>query len=129
VSGVPVTGVPVTGAPPLDGVLVVSAEQAVSAPIATRHLADLGTRVIKVERPDGGDFARYLDTLASGLGTHFTRVNRGKESLTLDLGTPGGKAVLADLLARADVFVQNLAPGAAGRDEHAIAELHAAGVV
>ena len=109
------SGVPVAGAPPLDGVLVVSAEQAVSAPIATRHLADLGARVIKVERPDGGDFARHFDTLASGLGTHFTWVNRGKESLTLDIGTPGGKAVLADLLARADVFVQNLAPGAARR--------------
>jgi itaconate CoA-transferase len=105
----------VNGARPLDGILVVSMEQAVSAPIATRHLADVGARVIKVERPDGGDFARHFDTLASGLGTHFTWVNRNKESLTLDIGKPGGKALLADLLERADVFVQNLAPGAARR--------------
>jgi itaconate CoA-transferase len=104
-----------SGPGPLDGVLVVAMEQAVSAPLATRQLADLGARVIKVERPDGGDFARHFDTLASGLGTHFTWVNRTKESLTLDVRTPGGGAVLADLLARADVFVQNLAPGAAQR--------------
>jgi itaconate CoA-transferase len=105
----------VSGTPPLDGILVVSLEQAVSAPIATRHLADAGARVIKIERPDGGDFARHFDTLASGLGTHFTWVNRNKESLTLDFSKPGGDLVLADLLARADVFVQNLAPGAARR--------------
>jgi crotonobetainyl-CoA:carnitine CoA-transferase CaiB-like acyl-CoA transferase len=90
-------------------------EHAVSAPIATRHLADIGARVVKVERPGGGDFTRHLDTLASGLGTHFTWVNRGKQSLTLDITKPGGAAVLSDLLARADVFVQNLAPGAALR--------------
>ncbi len=99
---------------PLDGLLVVSMEQAVSAPIATRHLADLGARVIKIERPDG-DFARYFDTLASGLGTHFTWVNRNKESLTLDIRKPDGRAVLFELLDQADVFVQNLAPGAAKR--------------
>lgn len=104
-----------TGTGPLDGILVVAVEQAVSAPIATRHLADIGARVVKIERPDGGDFARHFDTLASGLGTHFTWVNRGKESLTLDIAKPGGRAVLADLLQRADVFVQNLAPGAARR--------------
>jgi crotonobetainyl-CoA:carnitine CoA-transferase CaiB-like acyl-CoA transferase len=98
---------------PLDGVLVVAMEQAVAAPFATRQLADLGARVIKVERPDGGDFARQFDTLASGLGAHFTWLNRSKESLTLDVKTPGGHAVLLDLLARADVFVHNLAPGAA----------------
>jgi itaconate CoA-transferase len=104
-----------SGTRPLDGVLVVSMEHAVSAPIATRHLADLGARVIKVERPDGGDFARHFDTLASGLGAHFTWVNRSKESLTLDIRKPGGQAVLSELLERADVFVQNLAPGAARR--------------
>jgi crotonobetainyl-CoA:carnitine CoA-transferase CaiB-like acyl-CoA transferase len=90
-------------------------EQAVSAPLATRHLADLGARVIKIERPDGGDFARHFDTLASGLGTHFTWVNRNKESLTLDVKKPAGEQVLHELLGRADVFVQNLAPGAAKR--------------
>jgi itaconate CoA-transferase len=105
----------VSGALPLDGLLVVSMEHAVSAPIATRHLADVGARVVKVERPGRGDFTRHLDTLASGLGTHFTWVNRGKQSLTLDITKPGGAAVLSDLLARADVFVQNLAPGAASR--------------
>jgi itaconate CoA-transferase len=105
----------VSSARPLGGILVVSMEQAVSAPIATRHLADMGARVVKVERPDGGDFARHFDTLASGLGTHFTWVNRNKESLTLDVKKPGGEAVLSDLLERADVFVQNLAPGAARR--------------
>jgi itaconate CoA-transferase len=100
---------------PLDGLLVVSMEQAVSAPFTTRQLADLGARVIKVERPDGGDFARGFDTLASGLGTHFTWVNRNKESLTLDTKQPAATNVLFELLARADVFVQNLAPGAAER--------------
>jgi crotonobetainyl-CoA:carnitine CoA-transferase CaiB-like acyl-CoA transferase len=90
-------------------------EVAVSAPLATRHLADLGARVIKIERPDGGDFAREFDTLASGLGTHFTWVNRSKESVTLDTKQPGGQQVLLDLLERADVFVHNLGPGVAGR--------------
>jgi crotonobetainyl-CoA:carnitine CoA-transferase CaiB-like acyl-CoA transferase len=100
---------------PLDGVLVVALEQAVSAPFATRQLADLGARVIKVERPDGGDFTRSFDTLAGGLGAHFSWVNRGKESITLDTAQPAGRAVLDELIARADVFVQNLAPGAAAR--------------
>jgi crotonobetainyl-CoA:carnitine CoA-transferase CaiB-like acyl-CoA transferase len=106
---------PVSPVRPLDGVVVVSMEQAVSAPFATRHLADQGARVIKIERPDGGDFARDFDTLASGLGTHFTWVNRGKESVTLDTKHPAAHDILFELLDRADVFVQNLAPGAAPR--------------
>ncbi|MEU8252095.1 CaiB/BaiF CoA-transferase family protein [Nonomuraea sp. NPDC048916] len=100
---------------PLDGLLVVSMEQAVSAPYATRQLADLGARVIKVERPDGGDFARHFDTHANGTGAHFAWANRNKESLTLDAKAPDGRRVLGALLARADVFVHNLAPGAAPR--------------
>jgi itaconate CoA-transferase len=100
---------------PLEGVLVVALEQAVSAPLATRHLADQGARVIKIERPDGGDFTRDFDTLASGMGAHFTWANRGKQSLTLNTKHPDGLGVLLDLIARADVVVQNLAPGAAAR--------------
>jgi itaconate CoA-transferase len=100
---------------PLHGVTVVALEQAVSAPFATRHLADLGARVIKVERPDGGDFARAYDTLAGGLGSHFVWLNRTKESITLDVKSGPGAQVLAQLVARADVVVHNLAPGAAGR--------------
>ncbi|MCX4745756.1 CoA transferase [Kitasatospora sp. NBC_01287] len=100
---------------PLTGVTVVALEQAVAAPLATRHLADLGARVVKVERPDGGDFAREYDRSVGGLASHFVWLNRGKESITLDLKTPGGRAVLADLVASADVFVQNLSPGAAAR--------------
>ncbi|GAA4512711.1 MULTISPECIES: CaiB/BaiF CoA transferase family protein [Nonomuraea] len=100
---------------PLDGVLVVSMEQAVSAPYATRQLADLGARVIKVERPDGGDFARAFDTHANGTGAHFAWANRNKESLALDVKTPGGRRVVGELLARADVFTHNLVPGAAAR--------------
>ncbi|WP_433377889.1 CaiB/BaiF CoA transferase family protein [Streptosporangium sp. CA-115845] len=100
---------------PLDGLLVVSMEQAVSAPYATRQLADLGARVIKVERPDGGDFARHFDTHANGTGAHFAWANRNKESLTLDAKAPRGRRVLEALLARADVFVHNLVPGAASR--------------
>jgi len=100
---------------PLEGVTVVSLEQAVSAPLATRHLADLGARVIKIERPDGGDFSRSYDTAVKGLSAHFVWLNRSKESLTLDLKHPGAVQVLDRLLAKADVFVQNLAPGAAER--------------
>ncbi|MFF4323920.1 CaiB/BaiF CoA transferase family protein [Streptomyces sp. NPDC001568] len=100
---------------PLAGLTVVAVEQAVSAPFATRQLADLGARVIKVERPDGGDFARAYDTAAHGLASHFVWANRGKESLTLDLKDPRGLAVLHQLLDGADVFVQNLAHGAAAR--------------
>jgi crotonobetainyl-CoA:carnitine CoA-transferase CaiB-like acyl-CoA transferase len=100
---------------PLGDLLVVSIEQAVAAPYATRQLADLGARVIKVERPDGGDFARHFDTYANGTGAHFAWVNRNKESLTLDVKTAAGRSVLDDLLDRADVFVHNLVPGAAPR--------------
>lgn len=100
---------------PLQGVTVVSVEQAVAAPFATRQLADLGARVIKIERPDGGDFARAYDATANGLSSHFVWLNRSKESLTLDLKHPAATEVLHRLLQRADVFVQNLAPGAAER--------------
>ena len=100
---------------PLQGITVVSVEQAVAAPFATRQLADLGARVIKIERPDGGDFARGYDTTVNGLSSYFVWLNRSKESLTLDLKRPDCAAVLARLLSRADVFVQNLAPGAADR--------------
>jgi itaconate CoA-transferase len=100
---------------PLDGITVVSLEHAIAAPFCTRQLADLGARVIKVERPGGGDFARDYDRRAQGLSSHFVWVNRSKESLTLDLKQPQALQALADLLARADVLVQNLAPGAAAR--------------
>ena len=103
------------GARPLEGLLVVGLEQAVSAPIATRHLADMGARVVKVENPRGGDFARYYDDAVGGMAAHFVWVNRGKESLTLNLADPRGAAVLERLLSRADVLIQNLAPGAASR--------------
>jgi len=95
--------------------LVVSIDQAVAAPLAARHLADLGARVIKVERPDGGDFARQFDTAVNGMASHFVWLNRGKESLTLDLKSADGRDVLHRLLARADVFLHNLGPGAVER--------------
>jgi crotonobetainyl-CoA:carnitine CoA-transferase CaiB-like acyl-CoA transferase len=100
---------------PLDGITVVSLEQAVAAPLATRHLADLGARVIKVERPDGGDFARAYDGAVRGMAAHFVWLNRGKESVTLDLKSEAGREALAGLVEHADVFLQNLAPGAAAR--------------
>jgi itaconate CoA-transferase len=100
---------------PLDGMLVVSIDQAVAAPLAARHLADLGARVIKVERPDGGDFARHFDTTVNGLASHFVWLNRGKESIALDLKSADGRDVLHRLLARADVFLHNLGPGAVER--------------
>ncbi|MFJ7134841.1 CaiB/BaiF CoA transferase family protein [Streptomyces fungicidicus] len=100
---------------PLTGVTVVSVEQAVAAPYATRQLADLGARVIKVERPGEGDFARRYDTTVHGHSSYFVWINRSKESLTLDLKDPRGREILHGLLEDADVFVQNLAPGAAGR--------------
>ncbi len=100
---------------PLSHITVVSLEQAIAAPLATRHLADLGARVIKVERPGDGDFARHYDAAARGLCSHFAWANRSKESITLDLKAAAGKEVLARLLERADVFVQNLAPGAVER--------------
>ncbi|MFE4667545.1 CaiB/BaiF CoA transferase family protein [Streptomyces sp. NPDC056716] len=100
---------------PLAGILVVALEQAVAAPLCTRHLGDLGARVVKVERPDGGDFARDYDDVVHGQSAHFTWANRNKESVVLDLKRPAGRAALDRLLARADVVVQNLAPGAADR--------------
>jgi len=100
---------------PLDGITVVSLEHAIAAPFCTRQLADLGARVIKVERPGAGDFARAYDTRVKGMASHFVWTNRSKESLTLDLKQPAALAVLEELLAGADVLVQNLAPGAAAR--------------
>ncbi|MFF7182298.1 CoA transferase [Streptomyces sp. NPDC008121] len=100
---------------PLEGITVVAVEQAVAAPFATRQLADLGARVVKIERPDGGDFARGYDTAARGLASHFVWCNRGKESVALDLKQPRGLALASRLVAGADVFVQNLAQGAAAR--------------
>ncbi|MEX2291104.1 MAG: CaiB/BaiF CoA-transferase family protein [Mycobacteriales bacterium] len=100
---------------PLDGITVVTIEQAVAAPFATRQLADLGARVIKVERPEAGDFARGYDESIQGQSSYFVWINRSKESLTCDLKSPEGLAVVDRLLEDADVFVQNLAPGAAKR--------------
>jgi crotonobetainyl-CoA:carnitine CoA-transferase CaiB-like acyl-CoA transferase len=99
---------------PLDGITVVGLEQAVAAPFATRQLADLGARVIKVERPEG-DFARGYDRTVHGQSSYFVWLNRGKESVTLDLKDERDLALMRSMLARADVFVQNLAPGAADR--------------
>ncbi len=100
---------------PLEGITVVSLEQAIAAPFCTRQLADLGARVIKVEREGGGDFARDYDARVNGQSSHFVWCNRSKESIALDLKTPRGVEVLGKLVAKADVFVQNLAPGAAAR--------------
>ena len=100
---------------PLQGITVVSLEQAVSAPFTTRQLADLGARVIKIERPQAGDFARAYDETVLGQSSHFVWLNRSKESFTLDVKHPAAKEVLDRLLSRVDVFVQNLVPGAASR--------------
>ena len=100
---------------PLDGITVVALEHAVAAPFATRQLADLGARVIKVERPKVGDFARSYDETVLGMSSHFVWLNRSKESMTLDLKHPDAREVMNRLIAKADVFVQNLAPGAATR--------------
>jgi itaconate CoA-transferase len=100
---------------PLDGITVVALEHVIAAPFCTRQLADLGARIIKIERPGGGDFARGYDTQVDGLSSHFVWVNRSKESLTLDLKQDSAMAVLKNLLKTADVFIQNLAPGAASR--------------
>ena len=100
---------------PLDGITVVALEHVIAAPFCTRQLADLGARIIKIERPGGGDFARGYDTQVAGLSSHFVWVNRSKESLTLDLKQESAMAVLKSLLKTADVFIQNLAPGAATR--------------
>lgn len=110
---------------PFDRLTVVSLEQAVAAPFATRQLADLGARVIKIERPGKGDFARGYDATVQGLSSYFVWLNRSKESLTLDLKKPGGAEVLDRLLSRADVFVQNVAPGASDRLGTRSAELRA----
>lgn len=104
-----------TGQLPLAGITVVSIEQAVAAPFATRQLADLGARVIKVERPGGGDFARRYDEAVNGEASYFVWLNRSKESLTVDLKTAPGRRILEEIVATADVFVQNLAPRAASR--------------
>jgi itaconate CoA-transferase len=113
------------GGLPLEGILVVALEQAVAAPFASRQLADLGARVIKVERP-GGDFARRYDGSVHGEASYFVWLNRGKESIELDVKDDADRRVLAALLDRADVFVQNLAPGAAARLGLAADDLRAA---
>lgn len=110
---------------PLDGITVVSLEHAIAAPFCTRQLADLGARVIKIERPGTGDFARAYDERVNGMASHFVWVNRSKESLTLDLKQASALTVLKALLKTADVLVQNLAPGAAARMGLTAAELHA----
>jgi itaconate CoA-transferase len=110
---------------PLDGITVVSLEQAIAAPFCTRQLADLGARVIKIERPKVGDFARDYDHRVKGLASHFVWTNRAKESLTLDVKHPRANEILRRLLAQADVLVQNLAPGAAARLGLSFDALHA----
>ncbi|HLZ96573.1 MAG TPA: CaiB/BaiF CoA-transferase family protein [Steroidobacteraceae bacterium] len=100
---------------PLDGITVVAIEHAIAAPYCTRQLADLGARVIKVERPGTGDFARQYDSRVNGLASHFVWTNRSKESIALDVKNAEARAILGELVARADVLVQNLAPGAADR--------------
>ena len=119
---------PVGDPRPLDGMLVVTLEQAVAAPFATRQLADLGARVIKIERPGRGDFARHYDGAAGeGMSSWFVWLNRSKESVVLDLKTPGGRAALDALIGRADVFVCNLSPAAItrlGLDADALAARH-----
>ena len=100
---------------PLKGLTVVTLEHAIAAPFCTRQLADMGARVIKIERPGSGDFARAYDERVKGLASHFVWTNRSKESLTLDVKDPEAQRVLMQLLEGADVLVQNLAPGAAAR--------------
>lgn len=112
---------------PLDGIVVVALEQAVAAPFASRQLADLGARVIKVERPGGGDFARAYDAHVGGTSSAFLWLGRGKESVVLDLKDDEGRARLEQLLQRADVFLQNLSPAAArraGLDPDAVQQRH-----
>ncbi len=110
---------------PLEGVTVVALEQVIAGPFCTRQLAELGARVIKIERPAVGDQSRSMDRTVRGLSSHFVWTNRSKESLALDVKHPQAKAILEKLLARADVFVQNLAPGAAERLGLGAAELRA----
>src|SRR3954463_12499509 len=99
---------------PLSGLLVVALEQAVAAPMCTCRLADAGARVVKIERPEG-DFARGYDAVANGQSAHFVWLNRGKESIILDLTKVDDKALLESMLRKADVFVQNLKPGTIGK--------------
>src|SRR5690606_5338596 len=108
-------GAGMTTALPLDGIVVTTLEQAVAAPLATRQFADLGARVIKIERPDGGDFARDYDHIVEGMSANFVWLNRGKESVQLDLKSPEGTDSLHRLLDRSDVVVSNLAPAARAR--------------
>lgn len=115
-----------TSSRPLDHITVVSLEQAIAAPLCTRHLADLGARVIKIERPGSGDFARDYDQRARGQASHFVWVNRSKESMALDIKQPTHLAALRALIARSDVLVQNLAPGATARLGLDAAKLRAA---
>lgn len=111
---------------PLDGITVIALEHAIAAPFCTRQLADLGARVIKIERPGSGDFARGYDERVKGLASHFVWANRSKESLTLDMKHPAAQEVIAKLLESADVLVQNLAPGAAARLGFSYEALHPA---
>jgi itaconate CoA-transferase len=111
---------------PLEGITVLALEHAIAAPFCTRQLADLGARVIKLERPGSGDFARGYDERVAGLASHFVWTNRSKESLTLDLKHPRAAGVLQRLVAKADVLVQNLAPGAAARLGLSFESLHTA---
>ena len=110
---------------PLEGITVVGLEQVIAGPFCTRHLAELGARVIKIERPGAGDASRNMDTTVKGLSSHFVWVNRSKESLALDVKHPAAKDILGRLVAKADVFVQNLAPGAADRLGLGAAQLRA----
>ena len=110
--------------PPLQGITVVTLEHAIAAPFCTRQLADLGARVIKVERPGTGDFARAYDARVGGLASHFVWTNRSKESLTLDLKHARAPDIIGELLSNADVLVQNLAPGAAARMGLSFEALH-----
>ena len=100
---------------PMEGMRVIALEHAVAAPLCTRHLVDMGADVIKIERPGDGDFARAYDDYVNGLCSHFIWLNRGKESVELDVKDPGDRDLLRRLIDAADVFVQNLAPGAADR--------------
>lgn len=112
---------------PLEGIVIVALEQAVAVPFATRQLADLGARVIKVERPGSGDFSRGYDTKINGLSSAFAWLNRGKESIALDVKDKEDRDVLDALIARADVFLHNISPGAAerlGLDSHTLAQTH-----
>jgi itaconate CoA-transferase len=115
----------VTSVLPLTGITVVSLEQAVAAPFASRQLADLGARVIKIERPGVGDFARGYDQTVKGQSAYFVWLNRSKESLTLDLKHARAREILGRLVSGADVFIQNLAPGAAARLGFSAPALHA----